>query len=320
MLEAAMQRPYSAAPETFFTGGGSHSLRQFRALGGLHRADCPEAFENSINLAFVRMLRDVVNYYTAATAIEVKRLLADPDDPQREDYLQRFVDTDSRRFLYRFYRDYKGMNADEAIELLAGRIAAAPRKLAAVYMTSIRSARIADLYNFLSAHLPQTHSARSSSGTLFLTYSPEQDVAGRPRLCRRRASAGVVAGALPAAPSRGVVGRGARSQRAGPAGGLFLAAQGQPRAQNTRIRILLEQDAFDRLYENWRSLGFPFGQLVPSLGTAIGASGDRPDALAELMGIMSTAASACRPPRSSSYASPPTRPTRPFSPSSQPSG
>ena len=33
-------------------------------------------------------------------------------------------------------------------------------------------------------------------------------------------------------------------------------------------------------------VGFPFGHLVPSLGTAIGASGDRPEALAELMGII----------------------------------
>ena len=49
-----------------------------------------------------------MNYYTAADGIEVKRLLNDTDDPQRDDYLQRFVDTDSRRFLYRFYSDYKG--------------------------------------------------------------------------------------------------------------------------------------------------------------------------------------------------------------------
>ena len=59
-----------------------------------------------------------------------------------------------------------------------------------------------------------------------------------------------------------------------------------PQKQDTRIRILLEQDAFNRIYENWRAVGFPFGHLVPSLGTAIGASGDRPEALAELMGII----------------------------------
>ena len=61
---------------------------------------------------------------------------------------------------------------------------------------------------------------------------------------------------------------------------------GNTHAQNTRIRIILEQDAFDRIYDNWRAVGFPFGHLVPSLGTAIGSSGDRPAALAELMGII----------------------------------
>jgi hypothetical protein len=56
--------------------------------------------------------------------------------------------------------------------------------------------------------------------------------------------------------------------------------------QDTRIKILIEQDAFQRIWENWRQYGYPFGHLVASLGTAIGASGDRPDALAELMGVI----------------------------------
>src|SRR3546814_9961679 len=33
-------------------------------------------------------------------------------------------------------------------------------------------------------------------------------------------------------------------------------------------------------------MGYPFDRLVPSYATAIGTSGDRPDALAELMGIV----------------------------------
>ena len=59
-----------------------------------------------------------------------------------------------------------------------------------------------------------------------------------------------------------------------------------PHQQNLRIRILLEEDAFDRILEDWRRQGYPFGRLVPSDGTAIGSSGDRPDALADLMGIV----------------------------------
>jgi membrane peptidoglycan carboxypeptidase len=56
--------------------------------------------------------------------------------------------------------------------------------------------------------------------------------------------------------------------------------------QDTRIRIRIERDAFERMTPYWRRLGFPFERLVPSYATAIGSSADRPAALAELMGII----------------------------------
>lgn len=57
-------------------------------------------------------------------------------------------------------------------------------------------------------------------------------------------------------------------------------------AQDTRIRIVLEEDAFARIHRRWQRLGYPFNSLVPSYATAIGSSADRPGALAELMGII----------------------------------
>ncbi|MEZ5841784.1 MAG: penicillin-binding transpeptidase domain-containing protein [Hyphomicrobiales bacterium] len=57
-------------------------------------------------------------------------------------------------------------------------------------------------------------------------------------------------------------------------------------AADTRIRILLEEEAFGRLHQAWEALGYPFPTLVPSLATAIGSSADRPQALAELIGII----------------------------------
>ncbi|MGH6922092.1 MAG: hypothetical protein ACREJ0_30860, partial [Geminicoccaceae bacterium] len=57
-------------------------------------------------------------------------------------------------------------------------------------------------------------------------------------------------------------------------------------AQDKRIRILLEEEAFARIHESWRRLGYPFDHLVPSYATAIGSSADRPEALAELIGIL----------------------------------
>jgi hypothetical protein len=57
-------------------------------------------------------------------------------------------------------------------------------------------------------------------------------------------------------------------------------------AQNTRIRIELERRAFVEIHKSWKRLGYPFDSLVPSLATAIGSSADRPQALAELVGVI----------------------------------
>jgi membrane peptidoglycan carboxypeptidase len=57
-------------------------------------------------------------------------------------------------------------------------------------------------------------------------------------------------------------------------------------AQNLRIRIELERRAFVEIHKAWKELGYPFDSLVPSLATAIGSSADRPQSLAELVGII----------------------------------
>jgi membrane peptidoglycan carboxypeptidase len=57
-------------------------------------------------------------------------------------------------------------------------------------------------------------------------------------------------------------------------------------ARDSRIRTMLEIEAFLDIHQRWRAVGYPFDHLVPSLATAIGSSGDRPAALAELMGII----------------------------------
>ena len=57
-------------------------------------------------------------------------------------------------------------------------------------------------------------------------------------------------------------------------------------AQDRSISILLEIEAFLDVQRAWRRLGYPFDNLVPSYGTSIGSSGDRPGALAELVGIL----------------------------------
>jgi hypothetical protein len=57
-------------------------------------------------------------------------------------------------------------------------------------------------------------------------------------------------------------------------------------AQDRRIRTLVELQAYLEIHRAWQRLGYPFGYLTPSYGTALGSSADRPAALAELVGIL----------------------------------
>ncbi len=57
-------------------------------------------------------------------------------------------------------------------------------------------------------------------------------------------------------------------------------------AQNKRLRIILEEDAFTHIHKMWAKNGFSFEKMTPSLGSALGDSGDTPAALAEFSGII----------------------------------
>ncbi|MGL5358500.1 MAG: penicillin-binding transpeptidase domain-containing protein, partial [Shewanella sp.] len=57
-------------------------------------------------------------------------------------------------------------------------------------------------------------------------------------------------------------------------------------ARDVRVQVMLEVEAFLDIQQRWARLGYPFETMVPSLGSALGSSGDRPAALAELMGII----------------------------------
>jgi membrane peptidoglycan carboxypeptidase len=58
------------------------------------------------------------------------------------------------------------------------------------------------------------------------------------------------------------------------------------RAQDIRIRTLMEMESFEEVHKQWKRVGYPFSSMVPSLASSIGSSGDRPIALAELVGII----------------------------------
>ena len=287
MLDAAMRRTYSASPGTFFTDGGMQSFDNFAKWENHERPTVAEAFANSINLAFVRLMRDVVDYYIAADGQRTAGLLTDPDDPQRMLYLWRFADREGREYLDRFWQDYRGRNPRQALDLLASRTRPVARRLAAVFRSVRPNAPQDALAAFLTRHLPEAAPDDDQLWDLYRRSSPREV-----SLQDRSVIAGVhplelwLIAYLRKHPDASHAQMLQASERARQEVYAWLFKPRSAHQQNLRIRTLLEEDAFGQILQDWRRQGYPFARLVPSLGTVLGSSGDRPDALAKLIGII----------------------------------
>jgi membrane peptidoglycan carboxypeptidase len=285
MLDAAMQRRYSAAPGDFFTNGGTHPFHNFEEWEDTARPTVEEAFENSINLVFVRLMRDIREYFIAQNR-DAMRIMADPHDEVRQAYLHRFADQEGRKFVHRFYRQYHDVNQNAILGLLANHARAGLDRRATLFRSVRPSGSIADLRAFLATRSRSVHSDDELQ-SLYDKYGPERlSLADRAYIAGLHPLEIVVASYLldhPAA-TEAEVQQGTESERQASYGWLFKTHSRHK--QDVRLRILLEEDAFERIFEGWQRQGYPFGRLVSSLSTAIGSSGDRPDALAKLIGIV----------------------------------
>lgn len=63
MLEAALERKYSASPdERFYTGGALLSFENFDRADNARILTVREALQRSVNLVFIRLMRDIVRH------------------------------------------------------------------------------------------------------------------------------------------------------------------------------------------------------------------------------------------------------------------
>ena len=189
-------------------------------------------------------------------------------------------------FIGRFYRRYSGLTAGQALKRMARKLK--PGRLStAVALRTVRPAAGLEAFGaFLSR---RAHDVTGSE--LASLYRQSRPAAYN--LHDRGYIAGLhplelwTLAALqrnPRASLRQLIGSSVRQRQTAYA---WLFRPGRVTAQNNRIRQMLERDAFAELHRRWQQLGYPFPRLVPSLGTALGSSGDRPQALAELAGIIS---------------------------------
>jgi membrane peptidoglycan carboxypeptidase len=288
MLDAAMQRKYSASPgETFLTGGGEHVFHNFAKWEDYERPTVETAFANSVNLVFIRMMRDIVRWYVAEDHLQRGAVGPNPNLKVRRAFLERFADQEGSAFLTKFYNEFKELDSGQRLALVARRAGPYAKRLSVVYRSLRPNADIAALHAFLNRQMRNRLVLYEPLEKLYEEYDVSRfSLTDRAYLSHVHPLELWLAGYLDRHPnaSRAEVLKAGYWVRQDVYRWLFKTRN--PGRQNWRIRMLVEQDAFERLAADWRRLGYPFAHLVPSLATAIGSSGDRPDALAELMGII----------------------------------
>lgn len=290
MLDAALARRYSASPdEVFFTGGGEHRFGNFNAADNSRVLTVQEALRNSVNLVFIRLMRDVVQHYMFLVPGSSAQILRDADDPRRALYLERFADQEGQVFLRRFLTKYRGKSSQEQLALLLEGLRLSDSRLAAVHRSIEPEASFETFKAFVDGQL-QPEQGRSASDRLMRLY--EQYAPANMSLADRGYLAGVhplelwLLGYLrthPQATQTQVMEAGVAERQAVYQ---WLFSTHRKSAQDRRIQTLLEREAFLEVHRQWSSMGYPFETLVASYATALGASADRPGALAEFMGIL----------------------------------
>lgn len=287
LLNQALDRRYSASPyESFYTGGGIHSFSNFTPDENAKIMSVRDALRDSVNLVFIRLMRDLV-YHHLYKPEGIARWLEIPDDPRRMEYLMRFADKEGQVYLRRFYDKYHGKPTDEIMELLTQRVFAKPSRLTMLYQAIYPDAQTDALSSYLSAHLPFTTLNAEDIEQLHRKYSPANfDLQDQGYITKVHPLELWLVGYLVQHPNatRAEVIAASTEQRQNVYRWLFKSSR--KNAQQRRIMTLLEDEAFKQIHTAWDRLGYPFGALTPSYATSIGASGDRPAALAELIGIL----------------------------------
>ena len=285
-LAQALARKYSATPyEAFFTGGGVHSFENFDPEDNGRVLQVHEALAHSTNLVFIRLMRDLVRFHEARLPYDTQAVLGDPDHPERRRMLEEMADKESRQYLARAHTKYQGLEPSLVLQRLLGERVSSPRHLAMVFFAWHPGGNAEGLQQWSDA-LGHPVTAEDAAKLVRAYGSPKLTLLDYGYLLGRHPLEVWCAGEMSRTPTVTWDELVARSSEPRRLASTWLLQERQRHAQDLRVRIQMEQEAFARMTPYWRRLGFPFEQLVPSYATAIGSSADRPAALAELMGII----------------------------------
>ncbi|MBL8473529.1 MAG: transglycosylase domain-containing protein [Rhodocyclaceae bacterium] len=288
MLQAALERTYSANPEeVFFTGGGEQVFENFKHDQDGMAPTLREALAQSINLPFIRLMRDLVHYYAYEAAGAPGRGLAQGSEELRRQFLERFADKESRGFLAGFWHKYHNVEADELLDTLARSVQSQPRRVAAAFLAVDPAMPFGRFSELMGRRLGERAGGEAELRKIHksLTQNPF-NLSDWGYLSRVHPIELWLVRYLDKHPDARLDEVYDASAEARQEAYRWLFKSGLKRAQNVRIAMAVEAAAFEKITAQWRSVGYPFERLVPSLATAIGSSADRPAALAELMGVI----------------------------------
>lgn len=287
MLDAALARRYSASTgERFFTGGGLHTFNNFRRQDNSRNPTLIEALRESINLPFIRVMRDIVRYSIYQNENRAQ-LLSDDKNPERQAYLSRFADREGRVFLLRFWRKYQNKTTDEQLNHFFDGLRPTATRLAAVHRYLLPNASRAEFDAFIAQRLTDSALNEKKLQQLYDSYGPgAYNLADQGYIARVHPLELWLLSYLQQHPETRFSDAADASVEQRQEVYAWLFKTRHRSARDTRIRTMLEIEAFSDIHQRWQQLGFPFDSLVPSLATAIGSSGDKPVALAELVGII----------------------------------
>jgi membrane peptidoglycan carboxypeptidase len=288
MLEAAIERTYPASTgERFFTGGGIHTFENFNKEEDSRTYSVREGLKKSVNLVFIRLMRDIVRWHMYHEDKGMGNILSDRGHPDRNSYLGKFADYEGSKFIRMFYRKYKGKPRDEAMTTLLHSVHPVPRRLAVAYRAVDPEADFGSFQEALMNYLEGSKLGERTLEKLYRAYAPGKfSLSDQGYLARMHPLELWTAARLQKDPDTDLTQILAESAQPRQDVYRWLFRSTRKAAQDRRIKTILEIEAFVEILQEWKNLGFPFDSLVPSYATAIGSSGDRPAALSDLMGIL----------------------------------
>ncbi len=292
MLGAALDRKYSASPgEAFFTGGGLHTFHNFRKEDNGRLPTLRDSLRESINLPFIRLMRDLVRYTTYSGPDNSGQLLKDDINPRRQEYLAQFADREGTSFLLKFWKKYQKKDTQARLDTFLDSMHPTAMRLAAVHRYLLPEAPQETFNTFVRSHLKTLKNKEKLTDErlerLYASYGPgAYDLPDQGFIAKVHPLDLWLIGYLlkhPDATFSEIV-KASVFERQEVYSWLFKSRHKS--ARDSRIRTMLEIEAFLDIHQRWQKVGYPFDHLVPSLATAIGSSGDRPAALAELIGTI----------------------------------